>query len=159
MRRSAAGRWIIRVAAAEKKGETRINSIIRPGTLPQAQFYSFGVNKTHGLRRTNDDKSRAVKATLEHALSNDWSDNAIAEHCGVDQKMVSRMRATLTSVGALPQLNTRTGKDGKSYPAKKPTTKTTTSETTTNKTGVETPVEESFEEHEEVQVVEPVAEG
>ena len=36
------------------------------GTLPDAQWHSYSVNKTHGLRRTNEDKERAVKAALAH---------------------------------------------------------------------------------------------
>ncbi len=37
------------------------------GTQQDAQWYSYSVNKTHGLRRTNADKIGAVKAALTHA--------------------------------------------------------------------------------------------
>lgn len=107
--------WLVdgfhRVAAAKKKGETRISAVIRPGSLLQAQLYSFGVNKTHGLRRTNDDKRRAVKATLEHDLSNNGSDRAIADHCGVDNNMVARIRAEIESRVPKGQVTKRGGKD------------------------------------------------
>jgi uncharacterized protein (DUF1015 family) len=36
-----------RVAAAEKAGLTRIEAEIRPGSLADAQWYSFGVNVRH----------------------------------------------------------------------------------------------------------------
>jgi hypothetical protein len=153
--------WLVdgfhRVAAAKKKGKATINVEIRPGNLSEAQLYSFGVNKAHGLRRTNEDKCRAVKATLEHDLSDDWSDRRIAEHCGVDDKMVSRLRAEMVSGGSKSHLTKRVGKDGKTYDVsktqeanKKRATKTTTSTKTTNRTVVETPTEADFvEEHEE----------
>ena len=39
---------------------------VQQGTLADAQWYSYSVNKTHGLRRTNEDKERVVKAALAH---------------------------------------------------------------------------------------------
>jgi len=146
-----------RIAAAVKKGETRLNAIIKEGSLLEAQLYSFGVNKTHGLRRTNEDKRRAVTATLEHELSKDWTDNRIADHCGVAHELVKTVRAKLESTGRFVQSSTRTGKDGRKYDVskikeanKKRAAKVTTSETTTSKEVHEYPVEEHFvEEHEE----------
>jgi hypothetical protein len=128
------------------------------------------VNKSHGLRRTNDDKRRAVAATLEHELSKEWSSSRIAEHCGVNQDMVRRLRSTLaerrSDTGNLNLTEQSvdegkvTGKDGKRYPAKKPKTKTTTSTTKTTKTTVETPKEEEFvEEHEEAKTPEVISDG
>ena len=127
-------------------------------SLTDAQWYSFGVNKAHGLRRTNEDKRRAVKATLEHELSDDWSDGKVADHCGVDEKMVARMRAEMESGGAKRHLTKRVGKDSKTYDVsktqrsnKKRAAKVMTSETTTTKEVHEYPVEPDFvEEHEEV---------
>jgi uncharacterized protein (DUF1015 family) len=55
-----------RIAAAEKVSLTRIEAEVHPGSLADAQWYSFGVNKTHGLRRSNEDKQAAVKGALEH---------------------------------------------------------------------------------------------
>jgi hypothetical protein len=146
-----------RIAAALKKGETRLNAIIHSGSLLDAQWYSFGVNKSHGLRRTNEDKRKAVEAALEHAKGEKLSDRAIGDHCGVSYRMVEEIRKSLVSTGKLSQSNTRVGKDGRTYDIsktqeanKKRATKTTTSETTTNKTVVEAPTEAEFvEEHEE----------
>jgi hypothetical protein len=153
--------WLVdgfhRVAAAKQKGKTMIAVEIRPGSLLEAQWCSFGVNKSHGLRRTNEDKRRAVKATLEHDLSDDWSDGKIADHCGVTQEFVSKMRKQMPPPQNNSGVTKRVGKDGKVYDAgkasaasKKRATKTTTSETTTSKTVVEAPTEADFvEEHEE----------
>lgn len=46
----------------------------------------------HGLRRTNEDKRKAVLGVL--ALKPDWSDRAIAKHVGVSDKTVATARAS-----------------------------------------------------------------
>jgi hypothetical protein len=146
-----------RIAAALKKGETRISAIIKDGSLLQAQLYSFGVNKTHGLRRTNEDKRKAVEGALEHDKGSGRTDSVIAEHCGVTHELVRTVRASLESGGRICQVNERIGKDGKTYDVsktqeanKKRAKKTTTSTTTTTVTVKDDLPEEAFvEEHEE----------
>ena len=93
---------------------------IQPGTLDDALWLSVGANKTHGLKRTNADKRRAVEMALKQRPQ--MSDRVIAEHCGVDHKTVATLRPPAT--GELPQSNTRTGKDGRTrkVPEKKPAT-------------------------------------
>src|SRR5690348_3428017 len=55
-----------------------INAEIRQGTRRDAQLYSVGANATHGLRRTNADKRRAVETLLRDAEWSKWSDREIA---------------------------------------------------------------------------------
>jgi hypothetical protein len=62
------------------------------GTLSEAQWYSFGVNRSHGLRRTNEDKERAVRSALAHPNCQGFSDAAIAEHVGVHRNTVLKIR-------------------------------------------------------------------
>jgi hypothetical protein len=62
------------------------------GTLQDAQWYSYSVNKAHGVRRTNPDKERAVKAALAHTNSDNLSNYQIANHCGVSESMVRKHR-------------------------------------------------------------------
>ena len=62
------------------------------GTLDDARWYSYGVNKTHGLRRTNQDKERAVRTALLHPRAAGLSNVQIAEHCGVTEKTVRKYR-------------------------------------------------------------------
>ena len=113
--------------------------------------YSFGVNKTHGLRRSNEDKQAAVM----HERGQGRTDSAIAEHCGVGTGLVRRCREDLEARHRIGAVTKRVGKDGKVYDTQKQATKnratkTTTSKTTTTKQVVETPVEAEFvEEHEE----------
>lgn len=77
-------------AAARK---ATINVDIRPGTRREAVLFSVGANSTHGLRRTNDDKRRAVKTMLDDAEWSQWSDREIAKQCGVTHPFVAGVRA------------------------------------------------------------------
>ena len=43
-----------------------IEADVIQGTQSEAQWYSLGANKTHGLRRTPEDRRRAVQAALRH---------------------------------------------------------------------------------------------
>ena len=63
---------------------------VRTGTLADAKLYAYGANRQHGLRRTNEDKRKAVLGML--ADFPDWSDRAIARHVGVDDKTVGAAR-------------------------------------------------------------------
>jgi hypothetical protein len=104
-----------RLLAAEKLEQTEIEADVRQGTQQDAQWYSYSVNQTHGLRRTNDDKKRAVIAALSHPKGTEMSDNQIAAHCGVGQPTVSRYRAELETTYSKNKSPIRTGKDGRTY--------------------------------------------
>jgi len=84
------------------------------GTQQDAQWHSYGVNKTHGLRRTNEDKARAVQAALGHPCAAGKSNYEIAEHCGVDEKTVRKYRNEKSASTENPQMRTRTVTRGKS---------------------------------------------
>jgi site-specific DNA-methyltransferase (adenine-specific) len=78
----------------------KIEVAIHEGTLREALLYSAGINQKHGVRRTNADKWRAVQILLADAEWSQWSDNAIAQHCGVDHKTVAKYRQlALASLG------------------------------------------------------------
>jgi len=51
--------------AAGRTGRRKIECEVYQGTQQDAQWYSFSANKTNSVRRTNDDKQRAVKAVLQ----------------------------------------------------------------------------------------------
>jgi len=80
-----------------------IECVVYQGTLEDAQWHSYGVNKAHGLRRTNRDKERAVKAALSHLKADELSNVQIAEHCGVDEKTVRKYRQQLRSTSEFPK--------------------------------------------------------
>jgi hypothetical protein len=66
------------------------------GTRRDAILYSVGANETHGLRRTNEDKRRAVLTLLSDGEWSKWSDREIARLCAVGHQMVAPLRAGLT---------------------------------------------------------------
>ncbi len=74
-----------------------IEAVVYQGTREDAQWHSYGVNKTHGLRRTNKDKERAVKAALLHPKGAELSDRQIALHVGVTPPTVAKYRRELGS--------------------------------------------------------------
>lgn len=100
-----------RVKAAYAAGHETVECEVHQGTVNDAQWYSFSANRTNGLRRTTQDKQRAVKAALTHPKSCDLSDHEIARHVGVDVKTVGNWRGKLTM--EIPQSPQRTGRDGR----------------------------------------------
>ena len=68
------------------------------GTQRDAILYSVGANARHGLRRTNEDKRRAVTRLLEDDEWGRWSDNEIARRCQVSQPFVSGLRSSLITI-------------------------------------------------------------
>ena len=79
-----------RFHANSKIGAVSMECEIRTGTLLDARLYSYGANKGHGLRRSNDDKRKAVLGMLADFA--DWSDVRIARHVGVSDKTVAAHR-------------------------------------------------------------------
>ena len=100
-----------RVEAALSANLTEVDADVNQGTLSDAQWFSFSANQSHGLRRSNDDKSRAVKAALAHPKCAGLSNVQISKHVGVDEKTVRAWREKMTS--ELPKSTTRTGADGR----------------------------------------------
>jgi hypothetical protein len=87
---------------------------VRQGTRRDAILYSVGANETHGLRRTNDDKRRAVLTLLNDAEWSKWSDREIARQCAVHFNYVGRLRkdVTITRSDSEPSQRTFTTKHG-----------------------------------------------
>lgn len=105
-----------RVKAAFASGFDAIDCELRQGALEDAQWYSFSANKTNGLRRTNEDKQRAVKSALLHARAASLSNSAIARHVGVDEATVRNWRAKLAASSEIPKIDTRTvSRQGSTY--------------------------------------------
>ena len=84
---------------------------VRQGTRRDAVLYSAGANATHGQRRTNADKRRAVLALLHDDEWQQWSDREIARRCAVSDRFVNSVRAELTANGS--QSTERRGADGR----------------------------------------------
>lgn len=87
-----------RFHAHRKAGAMEIACDVRQGTKRDAILFSVGANAAHGLRRSNEDKRKAVKTLLADAEWSAWSDNAIAKACGVSQPFVSSLRPVTSNV-------------------------------------------------------------
>jgi len=96
-----------RYKAASNCGFAKIATRIHRGTREDALLFALKANQTHGLKRSNADKRRAVEVAL--GVWPAMSSRALALLCGVDHKTVDEMRG---STGEVRQLN-RTGSDGK----------------------------------------------
>ncbi len=93
-----------RLAAARRAGREEIEARVSSGDRRSAILAAVGANQAHGLRRTNDDKRRAVRALLSDEEWVRWSDRAIAEACGVAHTFVSVVRKELSGNGLqMPQ--------------------------------------------------------
>lgn len=73
-------------------GAIEIGAQIHTGTQRDAILYSVGANAAHGLRRTNEDKRKAVATLLADAEWSAWSDREIARQCGVSNMLVADVR-------------------------------------------------------------------
>lgn len=114
----AAGRYWIgdgwhRIMAARQIGALSIDATTYNGGRREALKYALGANAQHGHRRTNADKRRCVEIALVEFGT--LSSRAIADMCGVSHHTVEAARP---QVGKLPT-STKTGADGKQYPAKR----------------------------------------
>ncbi len=107
-----------RLLALVGLGRSEVDCEVIKGTRDDAQWYAIGCNKSHGLRRSNADKTKAVKAALKHPNGVEMSDTAIAEHVGVDHKTVAKYRDKLESTRELPKSTKRKGQDGRTTDTK-----------------------------------------
>ena len=99
--------------AARKAGLEKISCDVRKGTLEEARWFSCSVNQTHGLRRSNADKAKAVQAALRHPKGAKMSDHKIAEYVGVHVNTVAKYRGELRADGTTTNCGSRTGRDGR----------------------------------------------
>jgi hypothetical protein len=99
------GLWLAdgfhRFEAKRKIEHDTIVAEIRKGTRRDAILHGIGANATHGLRRSQADKRRAVERLLKDPEWARWSDRKIAEAAKVDHKTVAAVRRELT-VGNSP---------------------------------------------------------
>lgn len=107
--------WLIdgfhRRLGAELAGLVEVEVIITPGDFAIARDMARAANRSHGVRLANADKRRIVETALED--KRDLSDHAIAEHCGVSQPFVSKIRHQLAQTDNGYQSTERIGRDGR----------------------------------------------
>ncbi len=97
-----------RVMATQKAERETILADVRKGTIRQAVLFSLSANATHGQRRTNADKRRAVQTLLDDTQWAKRSDSWIAKQVAVSHVFVGKIRKA-----AGVTVTTRTGADGR----------------------------------------------
>lgn len=88
-----------RIRAAKRLQRTAINATVHAGSKRDALLCAVGANTTHGVRRQNEDKRRAVLMLLQDDEWSKWSDHEIARQCKVSQPFVSKLRRELSDNG------------------------------------------------------------
>lgn len=83
-----------RYFAHKSAAQTEIECEVVNGTRRDAILFSSGVNE-HGLRRTNEDRRKAVMNLLDDMEWSEWSDRKIADICHVSHVTVGRVRKSL----------------------------------------------------------------
>jgi len=83
-----------RYFAHKSAAQTEIECEVVNGTRRDAILFSSGVNE-HGLRRTNEDRRKAVMNLLDDMEWSEWSDRKIADICKVSHVTVGRVRKSL----------------------------------------------------------------
>lgn len=101
--RDSAKYWLAdgfhRYFAHKQAGVEKIEADVREGTLRDAILYSVGANAEHGLKRTNQDRRKAVLTLLTNetvAVNEEgepWSDREIAKRCKVSHPFASKIRS------------------------------------------------------------------
>ena len=116
-------------------GKASATVMVFNGTLRDAVLHSLGVNTSHGLRKSNDDKRKSVQTILDDSEWRLMSDREIAKHCGCSRTLVAQMRSPKPaanipsgSVGG----NIATPGDSENQPNDAPATEFTASEATEN---------------------------
>lgn len=105
-----------RVAATRQLGGVVVISAeIVNGTFNDALWHSWGANRGHGLRRTREDKHRAIRAALNHPNWSKKSNREIARHIGCDHKTVIAIRHILA--GEFPKSRAKAGRSARSGPS------------------------------------------
>lgn len=106
--------------------------VVGTGTIDEAIWRALGANQMHGIRRTNEDKRRAVRLALESPIGNEQSARVLAEHIGVSVDLVlsvrgkweaeRRLQLSVTDSCEPAEPVKRIGKDGRARSAPKPRT-------------------------------------
>jgi hypothetical protein len=105
--------WLVdgfhRFHANKKAGFLDIEAEVHNGTRRDAVLWSVGANSVHGLRRTNEDKRKAVLTLLNDLEWSEWSDSEIARHCHVSHVYVGRVKKTIGLEQAEKKYTTKHG--------------------------------------------------
>jgi hypothetical protein len=104
-----------RVQAYERLGRKYILAEVRSGTARDAIVVASGLNTTHGLRRSNEDKRLVVTRFLRDVDWSKGSDRSIAGVCKVSNTFVSDLRTHLSTLTDTPRTKVLVQRQGATY--------------------------------------------
>ncbi|MEX2217061.1 MAG: ParB/RepB/Spo0J family partition protein [Phycisphaeraceae bacterium] len=104
-----------RVQSAISAGHTEIDADIHEGDARDVMLFAASTNSSHGLRRSNEDKRRAIKILLVDLNMADRSDRHLAKLADVDHKTVASVRQELACSGEMVSPDERIGSDGRKF--------------------------------------------
>lgn len=84
--------WHRKMGADEAKWSEPIPCIVHDGGIREAILFAAGANASHGVRRSNEDKRRAVLTLLKDREWRKWASNEIARRCNVSAGLVEIVR-------------------------------------------------------------------
>ena len=102
-----------RYLAAQAVEQETILAHITSGAKQDAIWQSLSANATHGMRRNNKDKAKAICKALK--VRSDETDRFIADHVGVSPESVGKYREQMESSGEIEPSPVRVGSDGRKY--------------------------------------------
>jgi len=108
-----------RVQAAKELDWSSIPADVSTMTENEAIWKSAGANQSHGLRRSNADKLRAVETALSSPTSEMMSDREIARKIGVSHEFVRRRR-TGSVEDNVEEVDNADATEGGDVPAEEP---------------------------------------
>lgn len=113
------GYWLAdgfhRVSAAHRVPLATIPADVRAGNRRDAVLFAAGANASHGLRRTNADKRRAVETLLRDEEWAKWSNEEIARRCQVSAAFVGKMKSDLSLNGLEMPTERTVTRNGQTY--------------------------------------------
>jgi hypothetical protein len=109
-----------RVSAAQALNLTHIQCEVLPGSPRDAIRESLSANARHGLRRTREDKRRAVSRALKDEDWRCWTDQRVADLCAVSRALVSSIRTDLERSRAIPFEIALYAGDGREFEREEP---------------------------------------
>ncbi len=91
-----------RIEAARRLARTTILAEVHSGDHRDAILFALAANTTHGVRRSNADKRKAVRIVLADPEWRTWSANEIAKRCNVSWGTVRSVWAEVRKEFGLP---------------------------------------------------------
>ena len=102
-----------RAMAAEKAGLKTIEAELYSGSRSDCLKFALSCNASHGLRRTNADKHKAVEIALVEFP--ELTNAKISIICAVGDDLVSEIRKAMEGEAKIPKIAVRTASDGRVF--------------------------------------------